>query len=189
MPGGYGWQRLVVACLSLRRLQASYAVVSAVLRPAGRAARAGYFGALDAARELNRGRAGPRLVRVGSPVADLPSGLCWSACYADSVRGCPCDPAAGSPRARTHSGQRRRAGCNVTSFTQVNDHVEVRAGTFCKPSAQPTLVRTQHLSPPGTPAQGRYGVPDSYPGYAAKCQQRRPDAAGREIYAGSIPSK
>src|SRR5215475_2885339 len=45
-----------------------------------------------------------------------------------------------------------------------------------KPSAQPTLVRTQHLPPHRTPAQGRYGVPDSYPGHAAGCQQRQPDA-------------
>ena len=55
-----------------------------------------------------------------------------------------------------------------------------------KPPAQPTLVRTQHLPPHRTPAQGRYGVPDSYPGYAARCQQRQPDAAYRGIYAGSI---
>src|SRR5215469_11668436 len=41
-----------------------------------------------------------------------------------------------------------------------------------KPSAQPTLVRTQHLPPQGTPAQGRYGVPDSYPAHAARCHQR-----------------
>ena len=57
--------RRLVACLSLRWLQASYAVASAVLRPAGRAERAGYFGALDAARELDRGRAGPG------------AGACW----------------------------------------------------------------------------------------------------------------
>ena len=38
---------------------------------------------------------------------DLPSGFCWSACYADSVRACRYDPTAGSPRARTYSGQRR----------------------------------------------------------------------------------
>lgn len=61
--------RRLVACLSFRWLQASCAVASAVLRPAGRAARAGYFGALDAARELDRGRAGPGLVRVGSAAA------------------------------------------------------------------------------------------------------------------------
>src|SRR5215475_2584677 len=56
-----------------------------------------------------------------------------------------------------------------------------------KPSAQPTLVRTQHLPLHRTPAQGRYGVPDAYPGYAARCQPRQPDAACRGIYAGSIP--
>ncbi len=53
-----------------RRLQASCAVASAVPRLAGRAAGAGYFGALDAARELDRGRAGPGLVRVGSAAAE-----------------------------------------------------------------------------------------------------------------------
>src|SRR5215831_17965996 len=31
-----------------------------------------------------------------------------------------------------------------------------------KPSAQPTLVRTQHLPPHRTPAQGRRGVPEPY---------------------------
>jgi hypothetical protein len=48
---------------------ASCAVASAVPRLAGRAAGAGYFGVLDAARELDRGRAGPGLVRVGSAEA------------------------------------------------------------------------------------------------------------------------
>ena len=48
----------------------SCVVASAVLRLAGRAARAGYFGALDAARKLDRGRVGPGLVRVGSAAAE-----------------------------------------------------------------------------------------------------------------------
>jgi len=39
-------------------------------------------------------------------VRDLPSGSCWSASWADSVRGRPCEPAAGGPRARTYRGQR-----------------------------------------------------------------------------------
>jgi len=68
-PKGTAGQCLVVACLALRRLQVSCAVTSAVLRPAGRAARAGYFSALNAARELDRGHAGPGLVRVGSEAA------------------------------------------------------------------------------------------------------------------------
>ena len=51
-----------------------------------------------------------------------------------------------------------------------------------KPCAQPTLVRTQHLPPGETPAQGRYGVPDSFPGHAARCHQKRSYAAGRGIY-------
>lgn len=61
--------RRLVACLSLRWLRASCAVASAVLRPAGRAERVGYFGALDATRELDRGRAGRGLVRAGSAAA------------------------------------------------------------------------------------------------------------------------
>jgi hypothetical protein len=56
-----------------------------------------------------------------------------------------------------------------------------------KPSAQPTLVRTQHLPPTQTPAQGRLGVPDSSAGHAARCHRRPPDAAFRGIYAGPIP--
>ena len=52
-----------------RRLQASCAVASAVPRLAGRAAGAGYFGALDATRELDRGR-GPGPVRLGSAAAE-----------------------------------------------------------------------------------------------------------------------
>jgi hypothetical protein len=47
-----------------------------------------------------------------------------------------------------------------------------------KPSAQPTLVRTQHLPPPETPVQGRYGVPDSGTGHAARCRCRLPLSAG-----------
>ena len=51
---------------------------------------------------------------------------------ADSVRGCPCDPAAGSPRSRTYSGQRRRGRHRLPVFAQVRDHVEVQAGAVCK---------------------------------------------------------
>jgi hypothetical protein len=52
---------------------------------------------------LSRGLCGVRPSRARY----LLSGLCWSALWADSVRGCPCASAAGSPRARTYSGQRR----------------------------------------------------------------------------------
>ena len=58
----------------------------------------------------------------------LSSGLCWSACCADNVRGCPCDPAAGSPRVRTHSGQRRCGKPHLVVFAQVTGHMEVQAG-------------------------------------------------------------
>jgi hypothetical protein len=40
-------------------------------------------------------------------------------CCADGVRGCPCDPAAGSPRARTYSGQRRRTNPLAVVFALV----------------------------------------------------------------------
>ena len=62
----------------------------------------------------------------------VPSGLRWSACCADSVRGCPRDPAAGSRRVRTYSGRRRRGEPNSVVFTQVRGHVEVQAGAVCK---------------------------------------------------------
>jgi hypothetical protein len=32
--------------------------------------------------------------------------------------------------------------------------------------------------------QGRYGVPDSFPGHAARCHQKPLPAAGRGIYVG-----
>ena len=66
---GYMAGRRPVACLSLRWLHASYAVASAALRPAGRAARAGYGRVPDAAHEQNLGHAGPGPMRVGSAAA------------------------------------------------------------------------------------------------------------------------
>jgi hypothetical protein len=62
----------------------------------------------------------------------LSSGLCWSACCADGVRGCPCDPAAGSPRVRTYGGQRRCGKPHPVVFTQVRRHMKVQAGAVCK---------------------------------------------------------
>ena len=38
----------------------------------------------------------------------------------------------------------------------------------------------------GNPAQGRYGVPDSFPGHAARCHRKPLPAAGRGIYVGRI---
>ena len=67
-----------------------------------------------------------------SRARDMPKGLCWSACCADSVRGCPCDPAAGSPRARTYSGRRRCGEPYLAVFTQVRGHLEVQVREYCK---------------------------------------------------------
>jgi hypothetical protein len=50
----------------------------------------------------------------------------------DGVRGCPRAGPRKLPRARTYSGQRRRAERHTTSFTQVNSHVEWRGGAVCK---------------------------------------------------------
>ncbi len=51
-------------------------------------------------------------------------------------------------------GQRRRSGHHPVTFAQVKWHMAVQAGAYCKPSAQPTLVRTQHLPPPAKTALG-----------------------------------
>ena len=73
----------------------------------------------------------------------------------DGVRGCPRAGPRKFPRARTYSGQRRRAERHTTSFTQVNSYVEGRQERPVKPSAQPTLVRTQHLPPVTTRSTSR----------------------------------
>jgi hypothetical protein len=90
---------------------------------------------------------GARAARGVSRARCPPSGLCWSAYCTDSVRGCPRHPAAGSPRARTYGGQRRCGKPYPMLFAQFRGHVEVQAGAGCKPSGQPTLVRTQYLPP------------------------------------------
>ncbi len=71
----------------------------------------------------------------------------------DGVRGCPRAGPRKLPRARTYSGQRRRAEWHTTSSTQVNSYVKGRQERTVKPSAQPTLVRTQHLPPPAKTAR------------------------------------
>ena len=53
-----------------------------------------------------------------------------------------------------------------------------RNGLPVKPSATPSMVRIHHLPPHETPAQGRLCAPDSFLGYAARCQRKRPDAVG-----------
>ena len=60
------------------------------------------------------------------------SRLCRSGRCADRVRGCPRGPAAGSPRARTYSGQRRSSEHHRAAFAQVRWHIEVKAGAYCK---------------------------------------------------------
>src|ERR1022692_3501805 len=57
-------------------------------------------------------------------------------------------------------------------------------GTPVKPSAQPTLVRTQHLPLGETPAQGCRGMPGCVLAHAVRCHWMRPFATGRGIYAG-----
>ena len=53
----------------------------------------------------------------------VPSGRCpWP----------PCQAAAGCPRSRTYSGQRRCATCMMTTFAHVRGHMEVQAGAYCK---------------------------------------------------------
>ena len=46
--------------------------------------------------------------------------------------GCPPAGPRTLPRARTYSGQRRRADWHTTSFTQVNSYVKGQAGAYCK---------------------------------------------------------
>jgi hypothetical protein len=58
----------------------------------------------------------------------------------------------GGPRARTYSGQRRPSEHHLVAFAQVRWYMEGQAGAYCKPSAQPTLVRTQHLPLPAETA-------------------------------------
>jgi hypothetical protein len=61
---------------------------------------------------------------------------------ADGVRGCPCVPAAGSPSARTYSGQRRRNQHRLAVFAHVRGHMEVQAGGYCKSSARDRRARS-----------------------------------------------
>jgi hypothetical protein len=79
--------------------------------------------------------------------------LCWSACCTDSFLGRPCASAAGSPRARTYSGQRRHSYPHLMVFAQVRGIWRCRQESTVKPSAQPTLVRTQHLPPAKRPVR------------------------------------
>ena len=53
--------------------------------------------------------------------------------------------ARGGQRPRTHSGQRWHASNHNRAFSQVSGVFGCNSVNTVKPSAQPTLVRTQHL--------------------------------------------
>jgi hypothetical protein len=74
----------------------------------------------------------PRRSRPSGLSGDVPLGLGRSACCADGVRSCPRGSAAGSPRARTYSGQRRCGRHRLWVFAQVRGPVEMQAGACCK---------------------------------------------------------
>jgi hypothetical protein len=57
-------------------------------------------------------------------------------------------------RTRTHSGQRRRVSHHGRAFPQLRGSFGRQSVNTVKPSAQPTLVRTQHLPPPAKTAPG-----------------------------------
>src|SRR5271154_6678223 len=75
-----------------------------------------------------------------------------------TTRSCPRTPSApihaisarGGQRPRTYSGQRWRIDNHNRALTQVRDIFGYNSVNTVKPSAQPTLVRTQHL-----PRQGK----------------------------------
>lgn len=73
---------------------------------------------------LNYPAAEPDSAIRGSLSRSKIGSCCWSAVL--------CGQACERTRARTYSGQRRHAGCDVMSFRQVNDHVELQAGAFCE---------------------------------------------------------
>ena len=56
--------------------------------------------------------------------------------------------------ARNLDGTRSRDECVVTVKSHVNDLHDCEGGPSVKPSAKPTLVRTQHLPPPAETARG-----------------------------------
>jgi hypothetical protein len=85
--------------------------------------------------------------------ATLPAGFGTAASFPGPVRGCPCDGPPGSLRPRTYSGQRRRGEADPVVFVQVMAMWRGAEERSVKPSAQPTLVRTQHLPPPAKTAR------------------------------------
>jgi len=96
---------------------------------------------------------------------------------ADAVRGCPCGPAARSPRARTYGGQRRRSEHRLVAFTQVRWYMEVQAGAFCK------TVGSAYVGSNPTPAtsfrRSRPVTRDCVTGFSRERERlRRPLALG-----------
>jgi hypothetical protein len=100
----------------------------------------------------------------GRPAVNDGSALCgcaragdlvWAgqACCADAVRGCPCGPAIGSPRARTYSGQRRCSEHHPVLYAQVRHGVEGQAVAVCKTvgsayvGSNPTPATTSEYAP------------------------------------------
>ena len=82
------------------------------------------------------------------------SGLCWSAAFTDAVRGFRPHRLEIWRAARTYSGQRHRQMSYIEVFPQLRGVFRCQSVNTVKPSAQPTLVRTQHL-PHKIPGQTR----------------------------------
>src|SRR5580698_10143072 len=79
--------------------------------------------------------------------------LCLSAHSVDSFGG-SCGRGAHCPRiARTYSGLRCCEVNHITVFSQLRGIIVHEGVNTVKPSAQPTLVRTQHLPPPAETAR------------------------------------
>jgi hypothetical protein len=115
------------------------------------------LGVLDAARSTRPSKKDAATTPSRATARGIASWMRFtrSAGGADDVRGCRCDAAAGRPRSRTYSGQRQRNRCHRGSFMQVSAMWRHREDRSVKPSAQPTLVRTQHLPPPAKTARDR----------------------------------
>ena len=69
------------------------------------------------------------------------------------VRGCTHDGSRGSPRPGTYGVRCRRGAADLVAFVQVMAMWRGTEERSVKPSAQPTLVRTQHLPPPAKTAR------------------------------------
>ena len=90
--------------------------------------------------------------KAGSPSAAA-CGFRYCGVPPSPVRGCTRNGPPGSPRPRTYGGQRRRGEADPVVFVQVMAIWWGAEERSVKPSAQPTLVRTQHLPPPAKTAR------------------------------------